>query len=211
MNARRKRAQPVTANCKIFWKLARRFGEDVGDAIGRRDWEGAFWLLPRPYRPDFFWCIERELSDAEYARLLSLIWQDTELPGAILDSWIRLFTNPRLQREFLMTPEELSYYRALPDSVRIWRGARYPRYARGISWTTDPDQAAWFAQRFASKDGGRIYSVTVGREAIIAYFAGRKESEVIVNPRSLGPLRAAPWTPAQIQAAANRCKERWDA
>jgi hypothetical protein len=182
-------------------------GERLGHAVEQRDWKTALDWLPLPYHVDFFCRIQWELSDTEYARLLAKIWQDTELPSRILDSWIRLFTHPRLQREFLMTPKELAAYRALPDSVRIWRGVRWPRYARGISWTTDPDQAAWFAQRFASNDGGRIYSVTVRRQAIIAYFA--RESEAILDPRSLGPLRAAPLTPAEIQAAANRRKGRW--
>ena len=35
----------------------------------------------------------------------------------------------------------------LPDPVRIYRGAQL-KYARGMSWTTDPDTAAWFAHRF---------------------------------------------------------------
>lgn len=125
--------------------------QHVEEAIEQRNWERALWLLPRPYRLDFFGCVLGELSDAEYARLLADAWIDAERPSRNLDSWIALFTAPRLQRELLMTPDELAHYRALSDPVRIWRGAGRPRYARGISWTTDADQAAWFAQRFASR------------------------------------------------------------
>jgi hypothetical protein len=149
------------------------------------------------------------LSDSEYARLLSEIWTDTEQPSRILNSWIELFTNPRLKREYLMSPEELAYYHALPDQVQIWRGAGHPCYARGISWTTDTYQAAWFAVRFARNEGSvRIFSVTVSRKAIIAYFSGGTESEVIIDPRSLGTVQGLPRTTAEITAADRRKQNR---
>jgi hypothetical protein len=179
----------------------------IDDAIDQRKWEDALLWLRGPYRLAFFYVIQSELDEAEYGRLLRDVWQDAERPWRYLSEWIQLFTNPRLRREFLMIPEDLAFYNALPESVTIWRGCAAPRHARSISWTTDPDQAAWFAQRFSDK-GGRIYSIAVNREAIIAYFSDRSESEVIIDPRKLGPLRAAPWTEAEIRVAADRRSQR---
>jgi hypothetical protein len=158
--------------------------KQVDDAIDRRDWEGTLWLLPRPYRWDFFYSVQGELDDAEYARLLGEVWTDTEVPGGNLRGWIKLFTNPRLRRELLMSPEELASYQALPDLVEIWRGVAQPRYARGISWTTDPDQAAWFAMRFAGEGSGRIYrSRSGGRRSSHISPAVRKAKRSLIRVR----------------------------
>ena len=55
---------------------------------------------------------------------------------------------------------------------------------KGWSWTTDPDKAEWFARRFAVR-GKECFVAegTVSKQYVIAYFTGRNESEIVVDPR----------------------------
>jgi hypothetical protein len=68
----------------------------------------------------------------------------------------------------------------LPESIVLYRGAT-EEFAHGLSWTTDFDQAKWFATRLESVVGpGHIYTITMPREAIIAKFDCRNENEYLV-------------------------------
>lgn len=50
-----------------------------------------------------------------------------------------------------------------------------------LSWSLSPEKAEWFATRFSSIKG-RVYSATIRKDDIFAYFGLRGEQEVIVNP-----------------------------
>ncbi len=88
---------------------------------------------------------------------------------------------------------------AYPPPARplaIFRGA-VPRRARGLSWTTDREQAAWFAGR----GDAYLYTATAEPDAVLADVAAilgsddeGGEREIIVNTRMLGRIRR--WEPA---------------
>lgn len=63
-------------------------------------------------------------------------------------------------------------------------------YIKALSWTLDRNTAEWFAHRFG-KDG-TVYTARIKRDDIYAYFSGRKESEVIVDPDRLKKIMVAP-------------------
>jgi len=72
------------------------------------------------------------------------------------------------------------------------------------------EEAAWFARRFDLGRGleGNVYQATVGREAVLACFDQRNESEMVIDPRPLPPLRAMRWTPAEVDRMAERAGHR---
>ena len=87
----------------------------------------------------------------------------------------------------LMTTNEVA---AKPERT-VQAGAVESR-RRGMSWTTDPIVAEKFAERRPILVRGRIvyrqrqlWQVTVPPKAVLARIDGRRESEVIVNPRML--------------------------
>lgn len=54
---------------------------------------------------------------------------------------------------------------------------------KALSWTLDRSIAEWFATRF--DEDGTVYQAQIDKSHIYAYFDGRNESEVIVDPKYL--------------------------
>ncbi len=54
---------------------------------------------------------------------------------------------------------------------------------RALSWTPDYEKANWFAHRFDEE--GTVYEARIDKRNILALFNGRKESEVVVDPKYL--------------------------
>jgi hypothetical protein len=95
-----------------------------------------------------------------------------------------------------MSAEEQAVFASLPDPIRIYRGvlnfqprrgtraAANPRCARGMAWTLSEKQAQWFAQRFL-EPGGVVYAADLPKRRAFAYFAGRDEQEIVIDPRRI--------------------------
>ena len=58
-----------------------------------------------------------------------------------------------------------------------------PRQGKALSWTLDRSVAEWFSTRFS--EDGTVYQAQIDKSHIYAYFDGRNESEVIVDPKYL--------------------------
>jgi hypothetical protein len=70
--------------------------------------------------------------------------------------------------------------------VRAWRGINNIRGAFGLSWTTDRDIACWFAMRdFEFRPTPSVLVCDLYPRAIIAEPNGRRECELIVDPKEL--------------------------
>lgn len=76
-----------------------------------------------------------------------------------------------------------------PDiPLTLYRGVHLKRLAKGLSWTTDPSKAEWFARRF--EHGGHVYETTVQPEHLLARLTARGESEYVVNTiKHKGPIK----------------------
>ena len=82
------------------------------------------------------------------------------------------------------------FFDQLPDQVEVFRGCSRPR-VRGVSWTTDRDVAAGFAQGHRSilVPDPVIVSAVIPKGAVFIVGTDRQESEVILDPRQLRELR----------------------
>lgn len=60
---------------------------------------------------------------------------------------------------------------------------------KALSWTLDRDTAEWFAHRFG--ESGTVYEAQIQKKHIYAFFSGRNESEVIVDPKHLTEITQA--------------------
>ena len=83
----------------------------------------------------------------------------------------------------LMHEDDLEVYNNLPDIVTVYRGVTSNNLdgVEALSWSLSPEKAEWFATRFSSIKG-RVYSATIHKNDIFAYFGQRGEQEVIVDP-----------------------------
>jgi hypothetical protein len=70
--------------------------------------------------------------------------------------------------------------------IRVFRGVTSPAGIKGFAWTTDPKTAAKFARGAGERikvKGGAVITGYVRPTHVLAFITGRKESEVIVDPR----------------------------
>jgi hypothetical protein len=87
---------------------------------------------------------------------------------------------------------ERTWFEAQPDPLVVHRGSNRG-HTRGISWTADEAVARIFARgdRFPNTDPV-IAHAEIPKAAVFGVIFGRKESEVILDPRRLRKLRVEP-------------------
>lgn len=108
-------------------------------------------------------------------------WMHTELPGYQgRTGLLYLFraagwTTDLLDDDGAPTPR--------PEiELTLYRGVRRRRDGRGLSWTTDPTKAAWFAGRWRrSGKPGYVFRTRVKPDALLARFVGRGEAEYVLD------------------------------
>ena len=99
------------------------------------------------------------------------------------ESWLGAF---RVARYTTDTVERLG------GELTIYRGCPTPTSARRMSWTLDLERARWFAGRqafFGYTGAGLVYQGTVDSVDALAYFTGREEAEVVVDPKAIRDLQ----------------------
>lgn len=155
------------------------------EALAARDWGLLFALYERPFRFEVILDYGTAMDDADYWPLLADCIQDTENLWQV-KQFIPILLNPvhkdPAQRYLLMDEIERAKLAAMPESFPVYRGCRAHNRS-GWSWTTDPDKARWFARRWDLP--GLVLSGSVRRADVVAYWVGRNESEIFIDPRKV--------------------------
>ena len=91
-----------------------------------------------------------------------------------------------------MDEEERTAHQALEDTVTVYRGVTpyNAKNIRALSWTLDRKTADRFAHRFGEE--GTVYEAQIPKKYILAFFNGRNESEVVVDPKHLEQIMESP-------------------
>lgn len=137
---------------------------------------------------------EPYLSEQDFGQILSTAWMLSEAPhndpNLSKQQLASMFRS--VSPEYLMDEEELRQYRALEDTVTVYRGVTpyNRRNVKGLSWTLDRERAEWFAHRFC--EDGTVYTAQISKEYIFAIFNGRNEAEVVVDPKKLENVVVVP-------------------
>lgn len=138
-------------------------------------------IIRPPYLPAFFKFTRYYLNDYDYSSFLGSMWTIVEFPNVddniTAPEFVKIFR--RADKTLLMDEDEQKLYSALPEKITVYRGIRGRGTLKALSWTTDIEQAEWFAKRWDKK--GRVYSATVRKEDVLAYFCSRNEAEVVVD------------------------------
>lgn len=144
------------------------------------NWERYIFIHARPYRAQALMEVLREvLQKPRGWKIIGQVWTDSEYPGVNLSFWSDIFSRPDAGK--MMDAKERKRFQALPDKVRIYRGAKVRKF-RGLSWTLDKKVAEKFALRHGCE--GRVVGKTIcpWRDAV-AYLDHRSEEEIILQPR----------------------------
>lgn len=162
-----------------------------------------YMLITKPFALSFIQQIEKHLSAADLGRLLSDCWMKIE--GVSSNP---VYSQAQLTALFrkcapssLMTPEEQATLAKLPDEITLYRGVRAgSSNVKAMSWTTDPKVAEWFSNRFSSDKGaGDVYCARIRKKDVLAYFLGRSEQELVVNPKGLYQIEKYKRPKAHVQ------------
>jgi hypothetical protein len=174
--------RPGLANKKYEYKK-----KAIAKAIAEKDWYTYVFLHERPWRADALLTVrDRFGKDIEHQRWWSLVgavWVDSENIWQNLDEWDDILNTERPHRIFMMNDEELAKYHELPEMLTVYRGSIAGLNENGLSWTLNKKAAKFFARRFvkAHERDGVIDTGEVGKVAVVAYFDGRGEDEIVVE------------------------------
>ncbi|MBE6789255.1 MAG: hypothetical protein E7539_06300 [Ruminococcaceae bacterium] len=152
-----------------------------------------YMMLNKPYALSFLSLAEPHLSQKDFSEILADAWIRSENPNMdknfVKKSLVDMFK--KADQSILMDGEEREMFDSFDDTVTIYRGVTSynAKNIKALSWTTDYQTAEWFAHRFGEE--GTVYEAQISKEHILAFFNGRNESEVIVDPKYLTDITEA--------------------
>lgn len=152
-----------------------------------------YMMLNKPYALSFLSLAEPHLSQKDFSEILADAWIRSENPNMdknfVKKNLVDMFK--KADKSILMDGEEKEQFDSFEDTVTIYRGVTSfnAKNIKALSWTTDYQTAEWFAHRFG--EDGTVYQAQIGKEHILAFFNGRNESEVIVDPKHLTNINEA--------------------
>ena len=163
-----------------------------------------YYLLNDSYRLMFLNDVAKFLSTEEFSDLLGDAWVTSEY--ANLDAnvskqqLLKLFKSA--DKSKLMSEDELETFEDLDDEIVVYRGvgSLNKNNIKALSWTTSFGKAKWFSERYGK--GGKIYTATINKENVLAYFDRKNEDEVIVDFTALQNIKTTtkPEQPPQKNA-----------
>jgi hypothetical protein len=146
-------------------------------------------------RLDLTWLVFdalREAGPLVMGAVLRDAWMDGKFGSPLT---VNGYTKAQVMRWFrraspqtLMNESERKRLSDLPDPVQAFRGALGPtlrKAASGMSWTLDATVAGFFTARYEKIFRQKAITITaeLPREAVVAYFDERQESELVANYR----------------------------
>jgi len=141
-------------------------------------------IVRKSYKLTFLKYIKNYVSVKDFSSLLADAWitsenpnQDVNVSVATLASWFK-----HADKETLMCAEDYEVYKALPETITVYRGITPGHNPKGLSWTQNLKTAQWFANRFGK---GYIQKATINKSQALAYFNTRNEDEIVVDTRGL--------------------------
>ena len=115
--------------------------------------------------------------------------------------------------QFIMSDEEKEYFANLPSNVLLYRGASKKAFEKGkygISWTTSQEIAEFFAFDRQKEGDGVVLSAEVEKDKILAFFNGRNEYELIIEPECIEPTIFLTEPTTMLEEYHRKRQEEWD-
>lgn len=161
------------------------------DLCAERDWVAALYVVERPYRYEYLNMLMENYGVEPLLAAVGFVWCDAhsiaqDEDGIWGEIWDRvLFTKARTSRKrrfYVMDAEERAAFAELPEDLTVYRGFQTEGGEESWSWSLDREMAVWFARRFASSTTtARLATMKVRKADVLAYFTGRKESEIVLH------------------------------
>ena len=145
------------------------------------------YMMNNAYLLTFLDKVKEHLSSKDYGEMLAYSWIKEESPNkdpnVAKSKLIKMFR--QADKNYLMSDSERDEFSKFGDTMQIYRGVgRGKRMGspNALSWTLDKSKAQWFASRYGEGD---VFSATIDKKHILAYFGDSNESEVVVDYKYL--------------------------
>ncbi len=141
----------------------------------------------KPYGLTFLKFIREYLSTKDLSLILADAWIRSENPNmdanVTKSDLVEMFQQS--DKDILMSDDERRLLESFGETVTVHRGVTSynAKNVKALSWTTDKERAEWFAHRFG--ECGTVYRAQIRKRNILAFFIGRNESEIVLNPSGL--------------------------
>lgn len=166
--------------------------EKLEESIAEKNWRQIVAIHEKPHRLPAFLRYCQEMPDTDWWVMASSIWIGSENVWQYKKEWERIFSTNRPGRDAMMEDEEKTRLASLPDTIEIYRGCK-SHNRRGWSWTLDNAVAVRFSTMLKmKKQTGLLLTGKVEKKHIVAYFEGRGEDEIIINPRRVEIIEEKP-------------------
>jgi len=174
-------------------------GREIEKAVKAQKWYEVVFFHEKSFLDDAFREYEKQFDDGSYWLTLGRIWSQQEEVWRQRNWYLQRFRSPRPQRESLMSAEEHQYLHELPAEFPIYRGFIGNR-GEGLSWSLDRAKAEWFARRFSiltELGQPRLMTGVIKKKDVLAYFDGREEKEIVVDPAKVHSMKVEKVTPSK--------------
>ena len=156
-------------------------------------WKQIFECYHESYWMTLYLLLKDKMSHENYWDMLRYAWSNVDNVWQIDAPDLRdIWTNPRrpILKNFIMDERELDMYDCLPDEVEVYRGYSRPSRMNQWCWTLSLEKAWWFADRAKTLGTSKTSELnqpkvacrTISKDEVLAVFAGRGESEVVLKP-----------------------------
>lgn len=162
--------------------------EALKKAAKQKRWSTFVFLHEKPYRLETFWDLveNNKLTNQDFNRVFRQVITDSENIFQFHDIIRNIIDSGRLNRKLMLTNDEKTLLRRLPDEVRVFRGYQsgddYDNQY-GFSWTLSLNIARWFANRYSKpRMASCVVKGIIAKQDILGVFLNRGELEVFVDP-----------------------------
>jgi len=179
------------ATCNFLYRNRKAASEK---ARAEKEWLLFILYHERPYQIMALANIAHELADREYWELLGQVYMESENIFQQKGRIAKLLASQRRHRHCIMSKSEQRVLRAMPEKLTIYRGCKNSTNSKqGWSWTLDRGKATLFANRISFSNHRRplVLTATADKKNVIAYFNGRKEKEILINPKHVTVIEEA--------------------
>ena len=180
----------ITADSEALHQWRKMVCEQISSAKSAFE---IYMMTNKPYSMTFLKYASHHLSKKDFSQILADAWIRSENPNndPNLSQSKLLSMFQSAEPRHLMSQDELHTLDELDATVTVYRGVTSfnAQNVKALSWTLDRSVAEWFATRF--DEDGTVYQAQIDKAHIYAYFDGRNESEIIVNPKYLMDITEA--------------------
>ncbi|MCX2712041.1 hypothetical protein [Mycolicibacterium sp. J2] len=147
---------------------------------GETDWKALSYMMGDRELPTLLYYVWPRLPPDQLIKAVGNAWTHGDVPEKHFPrrEWLPIFRAAGYHEDEARAEP--------PDRITLWRGGVR---RTGMAWTADRERAEWFQHRWDAIQPGKLWTVTVKAERLLAHYHGeyRREDEYVIDATGLRP------------------------